>query len=176
MTQSNLPVVRMGDDGRPKYSDAVRKRIIAGLRGGYSRQAAAGMAGVHRSTLYDWISKDPAWALEVEIAEDMAEARYTGTIRNAALVRGDAKAAVAWLERRRPLNWREKVSFDDAGLEPEELLAEALEGDKLDDEFYRIAQAALRRRDGQDDARAASGADGTEPGSEGAAGSSDPAS
>lgn len=170
MTTSNLPVVRTGARGRPEYSDVAMRKFFLGLKGGYSRQAAAGFAGMHRSTIYDRIAKDPDFKLKVEEAEDFAEARYTATVRTAALGdRRDVRAALEWLQRRRPQNWRERVSIDDRGLEPEEVLAEAMEGDALDDEWYRLAEAAIRRRDREHDASAASGSDAPEPSGAGGA-------
>lgn len=147
MTQTNLPVVRSGEAGRPAYSDSVKQRILNGLKGGYTRQAAAGFAGVHRQTFYDWIAKDPDFKREVEIAEDMAEARYTATVRRAAMGdRQDVTAAIKWLERRRPANWREKISVDDKVLTVEEELDEAMQNDELDRRLQAAADDALRRR------------------------------
>jgi transposase-like protein len=147
MTVTNLPVVQDGKRGRPEYSDAVKRRILAGLKGGYTRQAAAGFAGVHRSTLFDWIAKDPDFKMQVEQAEDLAEARYTATLRRAATGdRQDVRAAIEWLSRRRPAQWREKLSIDDKVLTVEEELDGAMQSDELDRRLQEAADDALRRR------------------------------
>jgi len=112
-----------------------------------TRRAACGFAGIHRDTIHDWMAKDDEFRKLVEQAEDQAEARYTATIRAAGTgAAGDWRAALAWLERRRSANWREKISVDDAPPPLEDQLAEALEGDDVDARLQALADDAQRRR------------------------------
>jgi len=146
MTQTNLPAVTPVGPGRPQYSEAVKRKLLLGLQGGYTRKAAAGFAGIHHSTFYEWIAKDPDFKQEVETAENVAEARYTATIRRAATGdRQDVRAAIEWLSRRRPAQWREKMSIDDKVLTVEEEIDEKLRDDELDRRLQALADEAVRR-------------------------------
>lgn len=147
MTTTNLPVVQDGKRGRPKYSDAVRKKVIAGLKTGMTRVAASGWAGIARTTLFDWIEKDEAFREAVLEAEAFAEARYTATI---SALTGTAtppatrfRASAFWLERRRPQEWRERTTVD-LNLPPEAEEAKRAVDD-LRDELHALGEELLRR-------------------------------
>lgn len=87
--------------GRPsKKRDAVKEAILAALRAGNTRTAAAAAAGVHRDTLRVWVQDDPAFSVSVEKAEAEAEKRFLRVVEDAA-VAGTWQAAAWWLERRR---------------------------------------------------------------------------
>lgn len=106
------------------------------LEMGCTRDAAAGAAGVSRTTFYRWLD-DGTFRDAVERAEHKAEAAYTLAVQQA--VPKNWQAAAWWLERRRHESYgrrdrvdmaidlkglAEKVANAD-GLDPDELLAEA---------------------------------------------------
>jgi hypothetical protein len=163
MLNSNLPVVH-GTGGRPEYGDAVKRKIFAALKIGCTRTAAYQSAGVSEATFYRWMKEDGSFREEVQKCEGLAERAYTTTLRIASR-QGDVQAAKFWLERRRAANWREKVTVDDKGLDPEEELEEALNADDVDSRLQALAGDALRRR--------ASGSGGRAEAPEGEAGSGD---
>lgn len=110
---------------------------IEAIRMGCTREAAAGVAGVTRMTLYRWIESDDTFRDEVLKAEQQAEAAYTYAVQQA--VPKNWQAAAWWLERRRHQSYgrrdrvemtvdlralAERVAAED-GLDPSEVMAEA---------------------------------------------------
>jgi hypothetical protein len=83
---------------------AVATAILLALGKGQSRTAAAAVAGIHRSTLYDWTREDQAFAEACDVAEASAEAMVAEALLANVLL--DWKAALSWLERRRRADWR----------------------------------------------------------------------
>ena len=99
-------------EGRPTKATPERiEAILMALRGGATRKAAAGAAGIHYGTLHGWITANPDFLDEVEKAEDEAEARYTAIVFHAAAE--NWQAAAWWLERRRFRDYakRERVEI-----------------------------------------------------------------
>lgn len=120
--------------GRPTLlTDEVRRKVLAALRVGCTRTAAAGFAGVSPRTLRSWLAKastsvnenavdgsgDEAseetdgnpyvdFREEVEAAEALCEARLSGAMFQAALT--DPKVAQWLLERRFPAEWSRAAS------------------------------------------------------------------
>lgn len=137
-----LPVVHTGRPGMPPYSDAVRRRIVAALKRGATKTAAAAMAGVHIDSVYTWMKHDEAFRRAVEDAEGTAEFAMSDVIYAEAR-RGNTKAAMFWLERRRPSAWRERVQL----LEPDPDITDIIEESMDDDDIRRrladIAREAL---------------------------------
>lgn len=103
---------------------------------GCTREAAAGVAGVTRSTFYRWLD-DVTFRDEVEKAEHQAEAAYTMAVQQA--VPKNWQAAAWWLERRRYQSYARRDSIDvridvkaeaarladELGLDADTILAEA---------------------------------------------------
>ena len=146
MTDSpKLPVVYDGKPGRPPYSDAVRKRIIASLKIGCTRTAAYGEAGISETTFLAWMRDIPGFRGDVVSAESAAERMYTGRLARRAAA-GDTRAIEFWLSRRRGKNWREKVTFIDEEASLEDVMSEAAEDDELRARLADLADEALRRR------------------------------
>src|SRR5688572_6680302 len=84
-----------------RNSKATAPRVQAVLRAlelGCTRRAAAGVADIHPSTLYEWLAKDPTFSDAVEKAEAKAEGTYIAAVANA--VPKSWQAAAWWLERR----------------------------------------------------------------------------
>lgn len=123
----------MSDDDLPWGPK--ERAIIEALRGGCTREAAAGYAGIHRITLWKMTQRSATFDNACKEAEDYAEAVAIGYIRNA--MPKEWQAAAWWLERRHPDKYGRRVAIDISlrdeatrlaaqyGLDPEALLAEA---------------------------------------------------
>jgi hypothetical protein len=88
---------------RSKATEARIEALVVALGTGCTREAAAGHAGIHRTTLYRWVERDPTLRARVEKAEADVEVRLAAQIVQAA---PDDWHAAAWLlERRRPTSY-----------------------------------------------------------------------
>ena len=88
---------------RSKATEARIEALLIALGTGCTREAAAGHAGIHRTTLYRWLENDPGLRARVEKAEADVEVRLAAQIVQAAPV--DWRAAAWLLERRRPASY-----------------------------------------------------------------------
>ena len=88
---------------RSKATEARIEALLVALRAGNTREAAAGHAGIDRTTLYRWLERDPALRTRVEKAEADAEVRFEAQVAQGA--GDDWRAAAWWLERRRPKSY-----------------------------------------------------------------------
>jgi hypothetical protein len=111
--------------GRPtKLCDEVAQRIVALVRAGNWLSTAAGAAGVHRDTVYDWLKRGEAedppdtdaafvdFALAYRAAEADAEAEALAAIRKRTK---NHKGQAWWLERRHPDRWGRRVVTEHTG-------------------------------------------------------------
>lgn len=89
-----------------KYNTDRAGRILAALRAGNTRSAAAHAGGIDMGTLARWEKRFSDFAGYVRDAESAAERMMVGHIRQAAL--SDWRAAAFWLERRRSEDWGRK--------------------------------------------------------------------
>ncbi len=96
--------------GRPSVlTPEAQKKILAALRCGLSRAAAATRAGVGARTFRDWMAREndvepfASFRVEVDAAEASCEARLSAVVFKAALA--DPKHAQWLLERRFPASW-----------------------------------------------------------------------
>lgn len=124
--------------GRAVSDDRV-ERILAGLRMGMTRRAAAAYGGIHHATLYRMMADSATLATDIERAEGEAEAAYTKLVADAAAVPRNWTAAAWWLERRKSADYarhdKVDVSIDlkgevaklagELGLNESEVMAEA---------------------------------------------------
>ena len=113
--------------------------ILAALRAGCTRRAAAAMGGIGQSTLYTWLAADGTLLESVERAEAEAEAMFSAAVARAAQDPKTWTAAAWWLERRKHMDYarRDKVEMSidvrreaervaaELGLDAAEVLAEA---------------------------------------------------
>lgn len=104
--------------GRPSVlTPEVRRKLLAGLRCGLSRAAAATRAGIGARTLREWMARtdtaEPYASLraEVEAVEADCEARLSAVIFKAAL--NDPNQARWLLERRFPQAWGRRTVLVD---------------------------------------------------------------
>ena len=108
-----------------KFTDAVRDKVLEGLRAGFTRSAAAGTAGVHPAQIGRWCTASASFATDCVIAEAQAEARFTLVVTKAAQD-GDPKIALEWLKRRRRDEWGDNLSL--SRLSDEDVIALATGG------------------------------------------------
>ena len=140
------------DVGRPsKLTDELEHKLCDALRAGNFLQVAAGYAGISRATVHRWRAlgaedgADPRFkrfAEAVAKAEADAEVHAVGIVRKA-INQGDARAALAYLERRHPDRWarRNHTALPAAQAPPG---AGAL--DATDPETRRLLSELLRHR------------------------------
>lgn len=88
----------MSGEGNSKLTEPRVTAALTALENGCTREAAAGAAGVTRTTFYRWMD-DVAFRDAVEKAEALAEAKFTAAVVYA--VPKSWQAAAWWLERRR---------------------------------------------------------------------------
>ena len=119
--------------------------ILAALRLGMTRKAAAGTCGIHYRTLYRMVESDVTFSQAVEEAETYAEGRYTALVARAAEDPKTWTAAAWWLERR---HWQEygrkervEMSIDVRGLAERVAADDGLDADVLLAEAERILAA-----------------------------------
>jgi len=88
-----------------KQTPETVEKILQFLRAGNTRKTASIASGISEDTFARWL-KETDFADQVKQAEEMATARNVGLIMQAAAK--DWRAALAWLERRRPADWKER--------------------------------------------------------------------
>ncbi|SDY22698.1 hypothetical protein [Thermoactinomyces sp. DSM 45892] len=129
--------------GRPeKLTPEIQQKIVDALRMGNYIETASAFAGIHKSTLYDWLKKgarstdenDKYRQFSDAIEKAMAEAE----MRDVAVIAQASKdnwQAAAWrLERKYPNRWGRKTQHEISGIDgkpieiaPKQLLADKLE-------------------------------------------------
>lgn len=86
--------------GRPSKATQVRlEALLAALRAGSTRDAAAAHAGINRTTLYRWLARKPGLRAQLEAAEADAQLSFEAIVAQAA--RSEWRAATWWLSHRR---------------------------------------------------------------------------
>ena len=81
---------------------AIKEEILENIKTGMTIEAAALLAGVARSTYYNYREKDPKFAEAADQASRFAEAVFLERIKQAAMDRVDWKAWAWILEKRFP--------------------------------------------------------------------------
>ena len=122
---------------RSKATDARIDVVLAALGAGSTREAAAGHAGIDRSTLHRWLERDTSLCVRVEKAEADFEVRSVAQIATAGT--NDWRAAAWLLERRRPAGYgrAQTLAAADPGASTVALAAHPL------DDLSRAEQARL---------------------------------
>ena len=120
---------------RPSKPAHALPAVLAALRAGCTRTAAAQAAGVDPGTVQRWACRETVQN-QLEQAEAAAEVLHVAVIMRAAQA-GSWKASAWWLERRRPAEWgsKQRIEVDVTGrirqmaevlgLDPDEAIAEA---------------------------------------------------
>jgi hypothetical protein len=100
---------------RPK----AKATILKSLREGATRKASYTAAGIDSATFFRWLD-DETFASECVAAEARPEIICAASIVKAA--EKDWRAALAWLERRRSMDWKERKEVSLRDLSTEQLL------------------------------------------------------
>lgn len=138
--------------------------FVKGIEDGLSTTGAAGMAGVPRTTMLQWIARgekleleldgksprDPVDALQVELAQRIRtaaakiERELVITIRGAArgAMKGDWRAASWILERRYPREWCRLIG--EAKREAVDIMLETLRELLSEAEYERVRRSLAR--------------------------------
>jgi len=69
--------------------------------------------GIDRSTLYDWMTKDPNITDALKIGREHADFQVENALYKKALS-GDTTAQIFWLKNRKPEQWREKKESEES--------------------------------------------------------------
>ena len=124
--------------------------LVAAVETGVSIESACSIAGIHRSTWYEWRER-PEIEARLDRALAIAESRLLDSIREAG--RDDWRASAWILERRYPETWSKRSELQAGGsLEVVVRRGEKLDVNSLSDsELERIAagespRVVLRRR------------------------------
>lgn len=96
-----------------KYTPERVDTILTAIRGGNYSETAASLAGVGKSTFYEWVEKYPDFADAVEEAKSEAEANMVALIVTAA--RTSWQAAAWYLERTKYKRWGRKDKIEHSG-------------------------------------------------------------
>lgn len=91
-----------------KYTRKKVDAILNDLRNGCTRKGAAEANAISRSELYLWMKRYRTFRTQVEEAEAVAERGMTEVVRRAAS-KGEWKAAIEWLKRRRRADWGDSI-------------------------------------------------------------------
>lgn len=129
-----------------KLTPATEKVILDALRAGATRTAAFEAAGISRRRIAGYLRDFVAFRLAVITAEAGAEVYMTIKVRQAADA-GSWRAALAWLEKRRPADWGKRITIDLDG-EIRALVRAAGLGDDIAAEAIAEAEEILRRAGG----------------------------
>jgi hypothetical protein len=97
-----------------KFNSQTAERIIAALKAGNTLRASALYAGVTEDTLGNWRKRYSDFSAQIDQAEAQAEVGHVATLAAAARA-GEWRASLAWLERRRHDDWRERKTTELTG-------------------------------------------------------------
>lgn len=115
-----------------------QEKLLAALRGGNTRKAAADYAEIHIDTFHEWL-KDPKFSEDVRTSEAAPEITCASSILAAA--KKDWRAAAWWLERRRHAHWKEIKQLNVRDLSIDQLVELAGAGeDGVDSPGDRLAR------------------------------------
>jgi hypothetical protein len=113
-----------------KRTESNARKIVAALKKGATRTAAAAKAGLSLATLSRWCEADAEFAESIAIAEGCAEASVSEVLFDAATKGREWRAGESWLKRRRRHEWGDSLNV--SKFSDEELIARtaaALGGD-----------------------------------------------
>lgn len=125
--------------GRPtKYSAAIAARICKSVREGCSREAAAGLAGVSKETLFDWMRTFSDFSYAIKKADSQFERECVARIRKAGRTPRNWTAGAWMLERKFPERY---------GKIERHLIADTTHGTPLPQDYIAAINEALGVRD-----------------------------
>jgi len=118
--------------GRPtKYTPEVADKIVEAVLNGATREDAAAVVGIHKSTLQEWMNTYPDFGERLHEADAQAVADACKTIVKAS--KNDWKAAVALLQAKRKGEWNKwaKVEVANADGKPLQINTSNLTDEQL---------------------------------------------
>jgi transposase len=141
-SQARTPDAVKKPGPKTSLTPEMQGRVIDAIRAGNYLDTAAAYAGIHRSTLHDWLkrgrSKNPeepfaSFVEAVEEAMGKAETRFVALIAEAAQTTWTA--AAWWLERRYPDRWgrRERIEHTGKDGDPIEYVVSKRVEEKIDE-------------------------------------------
>lgn len=105
--------MRKGD--HIKYSPEMNEKLRSALAKGYSMAACAGVLGVARSTIYEWIKEIPEFAKTAEIGRAQSALYWEDRLRECAEGgEGNAASIIFGLKNRVPSEWNDSRDRDAA--------------------------------------------------------------
>lgn len=126
-----------------KITPQIQQKIVDALRMGNYIETAAAFAGIHKSTLYDWLKKGASATDEHDkyrqFSDAVEKAMAEAEMRDVAVIAQASKdnwQAAAWrLERKYPHRWGRKTQHEISGKDgkpieitnPKQMLAQRLE-------------------------------------------------
>ena len=128
---------------KTKRTPEVEKRILDALRVGATREDAFGAAGISERTFYEWMEQFPQFSQSVVHAESACAVRMSARIyQEATAEKGDWKAALEYLKRRRRAEWGDGPPPASEGGQALVLLRKMLFGEEVDGEpaFGKVEQ------------------------------------
>jgi hypothetical protein len=93
-------------------SESQAERVIGAFAAGADWALAARVINIPRSTLMDWISKDPSLQERVDEARAQADEIVIKSLYTEATVNRNVTAMIFWLKNRRPKEWRDRRELD----------------------------------------------------------------
>jgi Rieske Fe-S protein len=112
-----------------KDTPETREKVLAFLRLGATRTDSAHAAGISKETFYHWL-RDVDFSDAVREAEGLIAAEMAACIaQEARKVKGDWRAAEAWLKRRRRKEWGDNIKIDVSQLTNDQILDILAEGE-----------------------------------------------
>ena len=96
---------------RPLDKETVLQRIEQALAQGCTRLTACAIGGISRETFYQWCRDSVDITDRLRNAEYSAAGQVEQVFTNAALSGNDWRASEAWLKRRMPEQWGDKLEI-----------------------------------------------------------------
>lgn len=104
-----MPAVAVRTQGRREvYTPEQSRAIVQALKQGNTRQVAATLAGIGKTTFYEWMDKDADFADAVLRAEAERESKVVCRILDSE----DDRLSLEWLKRRHRDDWGDQIKTE----------------------------------------------------------------
>lgn len=95
---------------KTKKTPEVVRKLVAAFHNDYDLSDALVYASISKTTYYDWLKKDKKFSEEIEASKHVLSMRCKMVITDR-INNGDVKAAMWWLEHRRPEEFSLQARF-----------------------------------------------------------------